>query len=209
MNKSEKLKLMIQKEKDKIKAIKEKEIRKAKEKELEIANKEIRVSRSKMTVQGWKDVFRKREKSRLVIINMELNNGHHNTFYVTEEGESFKHKGSRYIFDIKLKYYNVGFNEYCYDYHESFNLPIKREFPINDTKTAIESSGMIDSQYATNPSTLERFMNSSIIEMMLRGGAIDKLIKILLIIGAFGLIISVSHLILYMYQSGIFDNLGI
>ena len=209
MNKSEKLKLLIQKEKDKIKVLKDKEINKIKEKKLKIENKEIRIQRSKLTMQGWKDVFRKNEKSKLVIINMELNNGHHDTFYITESGESFKHKENRYIFDSKLKYYNVGFSEFCYDYHESFDLPIKREFPLNDTKTAIESSGMIDSQYATNPSTLERFMNSSIIEMMLRGGAIDKLIKIIIIVLAINLIISLSHIILYMYQSGVFDNLGV
>jgi len=207
MKKSEKLKLRLNKLKEEKKKKLCKEEEKKKQDKINIEIKKIKLSRN------WKekiqDHFTKKKLGSLCVINMELANGRHRTFYIAEADNSFKWKGNRYIFDPVMKYYNNDFGLYCYDYHEKFNLPIRRVFPINDVKTAIESSSMIESEYATNPSTLERFMNSAIIEMMLRGGAIDKMIKIIVIIISIVALISLIHLILYMYQSGVFENLNI
>lgn len=204
-----KLKEAMQKAKEKEKELKRQQELKKQEDELKIKQKEIKFQRSKFSLEGIKDHFRKQKPEDLVIINMELRNGMHKTFYVAESGASFKWNKRRYIFDPMLKYFNISFKEYCYDYHEDFDLPFKREFPLNDTKEAIESSGLTESEFATNPSTLERFMNSAIIEMMLRGGSIDKILKIIMIVMAFALVVGLIHLILYMYQSGLFSNMGI
>jgi len=209
MKRSEKLKLQIQKEKEKIREIERKRKEKAEAKKRKRELKAVKLERSKMSPEFYRDFFKTMKHNKLILINMELTNGNHKTFWITEDGDSFKWENNRYIFDPELKYYNIDFKSYCYDFYQGFSLPIRRQFPVNDVKKALSESQMIETEYATNPSTLERFMNSSIIEMMLRGGAIDKLIKIVLIVGMITGILTLANLLLFMYSQGYFNNLGI
>lgn len=209
MKASEKLQLQLKKEKERLKREKDRQKEKKLQEELRLQLREVRQKRSLFSIDRYKQFFKRTDHANSVVINMELKNGNHKTFYVAESGDSFKWNDRRYIFDPVLKYYNIDLKSYCYDFHEGFDLPIRRVFPINDTKTAISESGMIQTEYATNPSTLERFMNSSIIEMMLRGGAIDKMIRIVMIVIMITGILVLAHLLLYMNAQGYFNNLGI
>lgn len=171
--------------------------------------RKAKLKRSVFDAEFYKDWVKKLNVAKLVVINMELNSGNHKTFLIKEIGDSFKYDGKRYIFDPVLKYYNVDFKAYCYDYHEGFDLPLRRVAPVNELKTALKESRLIETEYATNPSTLERFMNSSIIEMMLKGGAVDKMLKFLFIFAMITVVLTAIHLILYMYAQGYFSNFGI
>jgi hypothetical protein len=118
------------------------------------------------------------------LIKMELNNGKHRTFLVNEQNRGFYYLDKRYVFDEKVKYEDIDLGFWCYDFHEDFSLPFRRRFPVSDVKSALEK-GKVDGfevAYATNPSVLERFINSTVLEMLLRGGNLQKLLMIIMII---------------------------
>ena len=129
-----------------------------------------------------------------VCVHMELNNGFHRTFLVVEDRGGFKFMTGYYIFDNKLKYYDVDKKIYCYDYHQNFPLPFKRIFPLKEIKQDMMNKGnvtdMREVEYALNPRTLKDWIVSNIIEAMLQGGMLYKLLIILLVITAIAGIIT-------------------
>jgi hypothetical protein len=122
-----------------------------------------------------------------VNIEMELNNGYHRSFLVTDDNQDgFLFLGRKYIFDKDAIYYNIDKKIFCYDYHEDFPLPIKRKIPIDKIKGAIyegkAGTNLTQIEYATNPRTLHKWLTSNLIEAMLSGGMLHKLLVIILII---------------------------
>lgn len=118
------------------------------------------------------------------LIKMELSNGKHRTFLVSENNHGFYYMDRRYVFDEKVKYEDIDLGFWCYDFHEDFTLPFKRRFPVTDIKATLERSEVdgYEVAYATNPSVLERFVNSTVLEMLLRGGNLQKLLVIIMIV---------------------------
>jgi len=147
--------------------------------------------------------------TRTVIANIELFNGMHHTLLVIESSGGFTFRSGKYLFDNESKYYNIQSCTYCYDFHEGFCLPIKRIIPINKIKKVIESAGLTEVEYATNPLTLERFIIAKIAEGVMKGQAIDEAIKRITLMMIIILIAVIGHLLLFMFKTGMLSNVNI
>ncbi len=167
-------------------------------------------SKGLFTFARWKAWFLdKYFPGKLVLINMELNNGFHRLFTTTEKEDGFQFRGKKFLFDDDSKYYNIDAKLYTFDYHESIVLPFKRKIPVNDVKKTIESTEGIDIEYAINPSTLQRFMTAKIAEGVMKGTQLDAFmqkLQMFLIVTMVGVLV---HLALFLYASGILQNLKV
>ena len=137
--------------------------------------------------------------AQAVDVEMELNNGYHRSFLVVDDGQDgFIFLGKKYIFDRDCLYYNIDKKIFCYDYHEDFPLPVKREIPVKELKEFIISDNAKNSQvtkqieYACNPRTLQKWISSNIIEAMLQGGMLYKILIIIAVLVGINLFISLA-----------------
>lgn len=146
---------------------------------------------------------------RIIVINMELANGMHIHFPVSMSFEGFSYKGGDYLFDDEFKYYDLGFKSYCLDYHENFNLPIRRRIPLTSVQKVLEASGLSEVEYATNPATLKRFKIAKIGEGVMKAQQFVeelKAMRLAIYIGTGGVII---HLILFIFKTGMLNSIKI
>ena len=137
----------------------------------------------KARVRRFKEFFMMRFRNADVIgINMELESGKFIEFLIPINKRNFRFAGGTYIIDTEQKYDKINSKYYWIDYHESFCLPISRHIklkPIRDS-FSLKDKNSAEVAYATNPSTLEEFMNSEIAQQILNAeGA--KLIKMILV----------------------------
>jgi hypothetical protein len=146
--------------------------------------------------------------AKVLLINMELNNGFFRSFFVNESNSSFDWDKKTYIIDLALKYYNIDNNYWCLDYHESFSIPIRRKFDIQGIQAAIESSGLYPCETATNPSNVSTFMKSNIIEQVIKGAELSKWLQAMRIMIFVILVIVIITLILFVIKSGMLEGVA-
>lgn len=157
----------------------------------------------------WKKSLKERLfKSVALIVRMELNNGNYRTFLqVIERDQSFKYNKRRYVFDSEKRYFDLDLQMYCINYHEALSVPIRQHIPvtkIKDTMKDMES----EIYNALDPLTLENLMESKIAEGMMKGQAIDDYLRKYGTLILFILVAVVTHLLLFMWKSGMFDQIG-
>jgi len=157
-----------------------------------------------------KQRFKRNTKPKVVtIVNMELQNGNFDTFYIEYEFDSFEYNNGRYIFDNDSKYYHVGFKCWCYDYREGFCLPIKKvPFPINDVRKAFEENTDIDFEYSLNAKNLQQFQISKVIESVLSGQALGEQFKKVIIMVVICLILCLVNVLVGMQLYSMVKALG-
>jgi len=162
---------------------------------------------SRFSMKYWRNWWKNRKNTAIVnLINMELTNGFHKLFLVTEKEEGFRYRGKKYLFDTESKYYIIDTKMWAYDYHEKFSLPIKRIIPVTEIRKTLEASSLTEIEYATNPSTLERFAVSKIAEGIMRGAELDQVFRFLKIMVIIILVVTIIHLVLFAQKSGILDQ---
>ena len=162
----------------------------------------------KFSINYWKEHFKEKYFSaKIVLINIELVNGFHRSMVVIENDGGFKFRDKKYIFDDDSKYYNMDAKLYCFDYHENLALPIKRKIPVTAIKKTIESTDDIDIEYAINPSTLQRFMTAKIAEGVMKGTMLDEFLRKLQMFIIVIMVAVLVHLMLFLYASGILENI--
>lgn len=159
----------------------------------------------KRWVYQWKNLMSGR---KLVCVNMELNSGHHSTMLVVEKEGGFTYQDREYTFDDALKYYNYDLKLWCFDYHQSLSMPIKRKINVKKIKDSMTAAELDDIEYATNPSTLKKFLVSKVIEMILKGAELDRWMRMMFWICLFSLIVSAVTLLLMLGHSGIFQQIA-
>ncbi len=170
----------------------------------------IRTGKSKFSVKYWRNHFLERlHPETTALINMELMNGFHKLFIVKENDEGFKYRNRKYLFDNEAKYYVIDTKLWCYDFHENFVLPVKRKIPLTAIKKSLEHSNISEVEYATNPSTLERFTISKIAEGIMKGQAIDEFMKQIRLLLIIAMVSSLIHLVLFMFKSGMLQQIKI
>jgi len=162
------------------------------------------------SIKYWKyKMWWNNSQDKIMLVNMELRNGQHDTRIIKTVQQGFKYKGGYYIFDDELKYYNTGEQLWCLDYHQDCVLPIKRDIPVNQIKKALEASNLSEVEYSTNPSVLERFIISKISEGIMKGQQIDEFLKNMktwvIIIALTGII----HLCLFVFKTGMLKGVKI
>ncbi len=144
-----------------------------------------------------------------LLINMELDNGLHTTFIVLIKNNSFTYKGKSYIIENEFKYFNLNASLWCLDYHESFVCPIQRKINITEIKRQVIGKGITDIDRAINPLTLEQFIESQVIEKVMKGQALDELMRFLKIMSIITVVIALIHFGMFLKASGILDNINI
>lgn len=166
--------------------------------------------KSKWSLGYWKDKWKtSRHEDKVVFINFELKNGFFRHFIVKEKEGAFNYNDKMYIFDLSCKYYNMDNKLWCYDYHEDFCLPIRRSIPIEEIKKVIYHSGITDVEYATNPALLEKFVDSKIIEAIMRGAQLDEWMKQMRVLIIITLFVASLHLIIFVFKSGMLQQIHI
>jgi hypothetical protein len=160
--------------------------------------KEINSKKSTTKIKKFRHFISKKNKLRVVGFTMELRNGDNVSIMTFLDADnSFIYLGKMYVWDNDMQYYNKSSQLFFNDYHQDFALPISTRIKINELRDAVSSGGLADIEYATNPMVLKRFLQSSIQDLMLRGGVLWDLIKqvrlitiIILILGVLGLFLS-------------------
>ena len=166
--------------------------------------------KKKTKLKYWIDKFKERMyPHKTVLISMELLNGFHREFLVKEVDGGFRYRGRKYVFDNESKYYKIDSKLWCFDYHEDFTLPIRRKIPVSDIKKTLEHSSITEVEYAMNPSTLERFIVARIAEGIMKGQQLDEFLKQIRLILIIAMVASVSHLLLFMFKTGMFSKVNI
>ena len=148
---------------------------------------------------------------RTYLINMELRNGMHKTFMITCTQDKFHFMGGRYIIDDEMKYYNITASCYALDYHQDFCMPVRRKIEPNKLKTAMKDTQpdemKIDS--ATNPSTLDRFIESEMAKKVMEGQELAAMLKKLFAVGIISMIAIIVHLLMFMKKTGMLDSVSV
>lgn len=144
-----------------------------------------------------------------MLIHMELTTGFHTQFVTTVKNNQFVYKGCSYIIDDEFKYYDLSAKMFALDYHQNINIPIQRKIPLNELKKIVESAGITDVETAINPLTLKQFIESEVIQKVMKGAELDKVfsfIKLMLILIA---VASVVTLLIVVQSSGLLANLNL
>lgn len=146
----------------------------------------------------------KKQPHKRIGVNLELKNGHHVIFAVTEEKSGFYLKDTKYLFDDVSKYWVIGLNLYFYDFHEGISIPVKREIPVNDILTAVETDQNVEVAYALNPVTIDRFERSRIAEGIMKGQVIDGMLRMIVFLIIGSMIIGTMILIIVAWKLKVF-----
>lgn len=150
---------------------------------------------------------RKYHQDEILLVNMELRNGYHESLMVKARSVSFKYSDGLYVIDNELKYFHISTGLYALDYHQDCALPIKRAVPINEIMKTLESSQVSEVEYAVNPSTLERFLVAKIAEGIMKGQQIDEYLRQMKLILVITMVSSVLMLLLFVIKTGMLKGL--
>jgi len=174
---------------------------------VQVAEKKYDISKPRgmwFSPRRWRRQYQLNKEDKAVLVNMELRNGNWVTFVVLDSDGGFKYEGGYYRLDNEMKYYNLSAKMWMYDFHQDFAIPMKRIIPVADIQKTVESSGITEVEYATNPATLERFTVAKIAEGIMRGQAIDDFLKQIRLIIIVIAVASIIHLLMFMQKTGMF-----
>jgi len=142
---------------------------------------------------------------KCILVNMELDNGFHKTFLKTIKNNQFKFGGGIYKTDDESKYYNMSAKLWCYDYHQSCSIPIKRKLPVNDLAKLTESIHNNNVRYALNPYSLAVAQRSNIIAGIMKGASLDAFLNQLKLFLIITMVVLIIFFLIYLQNSGIFE----
>lgn len=166
------------------------------------------------TKVGWWKAFKNNMKERffstkVMLIHMELRNGFHIQFIAKIRQNEFSYDKGTYIIDDDLKYYDMSAKMWSLDYHQDIAVPVLRKVPVSKIKKAIETKGITDIDTAINPITLKQFIESEVIQKVMKGEEMDKVFKFLKFMLILNVLISAVTAIVILQSSGILAGLRI
>lgn len=147
--------------------------------------------------------------SKTMLIHMELRNGFHVQFIVSLKDNSFKYQKGEYIIDNTLKYYDIAAKFWCLDYHQDFPVPIARRIDVDKHKKIVRGMGITDIDTAFNPMTLRQFIESEVIQKVMKGQEMDNVFKFLKFVTITTLILSLITTLILIQSSGMLANMNI
>lgn len=157
-----------------------------------------------LDITGWKyKLTNKYNPLSTVKINMELSNGQEFPFIVKIKNGGFIFDNGFYIIDEKYKYYDANAKLWCFDYHEELAFPIDKQVKISDVKKKLYESNEIELETAVNPKSLQKFMESTVIQKVLAGGQMEDSMKKMKTMILLTLILIGITLLIVLNNSGI------
>jgi len=125
-------------------------------------------------IKGWKyRLMSKYHPLSTIKVNMELSNGECMPFVIKLTNGGFVFDGGWYIIDEKYKYYDNNANLWCFDYHEELCFPVNKKINLGEIKKKIYEDTEVELETAINPKSLQKFMESTVIQKLLAGAELE------------------------------------
>jgi hypothetical protein len=156
-----------------------------------IENQGFQRNMSTFSFQYWREEYRnKYQKKTTFLIWMQLRNGKMNQFKVSTSKKYFEKFKGIYFLDSDMSREETHSRLNVLYYHQDICTPFKIEFDVSEIHELIRQGEKSDVESqsidkALNPTSLKGFINSEVIEKVLKGQELSdemRLIKILLII---------------------------
>lgn len=139
---------------------------------------------------------------QMMLINMQLETGHFMQFQAKIKDFGFVFAGGFYIIDQEIAYYNSSAKMWALDYHESLCFPVKRTINVKELKDSLIKSGQVELESTMNPISLQKFMESTVIQKLLAGAELDATLGFLKILGIVNGILTLVVLFLSLKNAG-------
>lgn len=136
-------------------------------------------------------------------VNMELSNGEVMPFVVRLKNGGFVFDEGWYIIDEKYKFYDNNAKLWCFDYHEELCFPINRRVNLGELKKVIYEDADIELETAINPKSLQKFMESTVIQKLLAGAEMEDSMRKMKMYMIITMILSGVTLLLVVNMSGL------
>jgi len=164
----------------------------------------INKNKSLMDIRGMKyRLMSKYHPLSTIKVNMELSNGEVMPFVIKLTNGGFVFDGGWYIIDEKMKYYDNNAKLWCFDYHEELCFPVDKKIKLGDIKKAIYEDADIELETAINPKSLQKFMESTVIQKLLAGAEMEDSLRRMKMYNIITLVISGVTLLLVVNMSGL------
>jgi hypothetical protein len=170
--------------------------------------KQYKINKNKglLDFKGWRyKLMSKYHPLTTIKVNMELTNGETFPFVVKVIDGGFVFNEGFYILDEKYKYYDTNAKLWCFDYHEELCLPVDKKIKISEIKKTIYESGEIELESAINPVSLQKFMESNVIQKILAGAELEDSMRKMKMYLIITMIVSIVSLLLTAKSSGLFN----
>lgn len=134
----------------------------------------INKKRNFFDVKGFKyKLMSKYHPLSTIKINMELSNGEMFPFVIKLTNGGFVFDDGWYIIDEKYKYFDNNAKLWCFDFHEELCFPVDKKIKIAEIKKLIFEDGDVELVTAINPKSLQKFMESTVIQKLLAGAEME------------------------------------
>lgn len=175
----------------------------------------------------------RKNPEKLVLVRMKMNNDTVIEKLMLENEQGFEFEDQHYIFDTKNKYETIsdGKKMMAYDFQETISLPYKlkkelpnevkeyigrfnssltkgekAELPTDEIKTLLENDNVSNVSSAINPTNLNRYLKSNLIQQLVMALTSSKILKIMFILVIIVLILNGIDLIIDAVDSGLFGD---
>jgi len=160
---------------------------------------------SRFTIKFWKEFYKRTsQKEKLFLIIMQLTNGKIKQFTITASNLEFNYLNKTYIIDPDLSREDVTTGLNVLYYHQEVAIPFKINFNLDLLRKNLKDYDN-SVEKAINPSSLKDFINSKVIEKVLKGQELTDEVLMLkkLVFGV--LIITAVTLLVILQSSGIIN----
>jgi len=164
----------------------------------------INKKRSFLDVRGFKyKLMSKYHPLATVKVNMELSNGEVFPFVIKLTNGGFVFDGGWYIIDEKYKFYDNNAKLWCFDFHEELCFPVDKKIKISEIKKKIYEDGDVELETAINPKSLQKFMESTVIQKLLAGAEMEDSMRKMKMYMIITMIVTGVTLLLTINASGL------
>lgn len=156
---------------------------------------------SKFSAQYWKEKIKYHFKKReLFLIIMQLRNGKYDMFTIATPNNYFVYKKGEYLIDPDMIREDVHTSLNSLYYSQDCSIPFKIEFDLSDLRESLRGESVVK---ALNPNNLKGFINSQVIEKVLKGQELSKDIQMLRTLLIINLLITAIIAFVTLKGSGI------
>lgn len=152
----------------------------------------------------YKELYKyKYKKKSIFLMIMLLRNGKYNMFTTTTASRYFTMGGGTYFIDQDMTRRDIHSGMNTLFYHQDCAIPFKIDFNLDELTTVIKD-GAKDSSIikALNPTSLRGFIDSEVIEKVLKGQGLSEQLRKMYMIIIITLVMSVISVILVARSQG-------
>lgn len=167
--------------------------------------KQYKINKKSITdIKGMKyRLMSKYHPLSTIKVNMELSNGEVMPFCIKVVNGGFVFDDGYYIIDEKYKYFDNNARLWCFDYHEELCFPVNKKINLSGLKKVIYEDADVELETAINPKSLQKFMESTVIQKLLAGAEMEDSMRKMKMYMIITMIITGVTLLLTVNASGL------